>query len=112
MHSLGAIEGVRNGQFSPDTSPLATSFDGLRERLAAARAGLEAVTVDEMEGFFGRDVVFLLGDLRLPFTAEDFLLSFSQPNFYFHAVTAYDILRARGVAVGKRDFAGRLRMQR
>jgi hypothetical protein len=31
------------------------------------------------------------------------------PNFYFHAVTAYDILRTRGVPLGKRDYEGRLR---
>jgi uncharacterized protein len=31
---------------------------------------------------------------------------FSLPNFYFHATTAYDILRACGVPLGKRDFIG------
>jgi hypothetical protein len=40
---------------------------------------------------------------------ETFLLSFSLPNFHFHAVTAYDILRTRGVPLGKRDYEGRLR---
>jgi hypothetical protein len=45
----------------------------------------------------------------LDFTAENFLLSFSQPNFYFHAATTYDILRWKGVRIGKRDFTGRLR---
>ena len=45
------------------------------------------------------------------FLAEDFLLSFSQPNFYFHAATAYDVLRMKGVPVGKRDFMGRVRIQ-
>jgi hypothetical protein len=33
----------------------------------------------------------------------------SLPNFYFHAVTAYDILRSRGVPIGKRDYEGLLR---
>ena len=41
-----------------------------------------------------------------------FLLSFSQPNFYFHATTAYGILRAQGVKLGKRDFLGALRIKR
>jgi uncharacterized protein len=36
-------------------------------------------------------------------------LSFSLPNFHFHAVTAYDILRSRGVPIGKRDYEGQLR---
>ena len=39
-------------------------------------------------------------------TAQDFLLSFTQPNFFFHATTFYDILRMKGVALGKRDFLG------
>jgi hypothetical protein len=46
----------------------------------------------------------------MPFTADNFLLSFSQPNFYFHAATAYDILRMKGLSVGKRDFLGRMRL--
>ena len=53
-----------------------------------------------------------MGEMRLPFTAGQFLLSFSQPNFYFHATTAYGILRAQGVKLGKRDFLGALRIKR
>ena len=34
---------------------------------------------------------------------------FSLPNFHFHAVTAYDILRSRRVLLGKRDYEGQLR---
>jgi hypothetical protein len=41
--------------------------------------------------------------------AETFILSFSLPNFHFHAVTAYDILRSRGVPIGKRDYERRPR---
>ena len=54
----------------------------------------------------------LLGDHKLPFTAEGFLMSFSLPNFYFHATTAYDILRTNGVPLGKRDFMGRMKMKK
>ena len=42
--------------------------------------------------------------MKRRYTAEGFLLSFSLPNFYFHATTAYDILRSKGVPLGKRDF--------
>jgi len=38
------------------------------------------------------------------FTASEYLFSNNLPNFYFHLVTAYDILRAKGVEVGKRDY--------
>jgi hypothetical protein len=57
----------------------------------------------------GRDMRFSFGERHIDFRAEEFLLSFSQPNFYFHATTAYDILRSQGVPIGKRDFLGRLR---
>jgi len=65
----------------------------------------------EIDAFVGRDMRFAVaaGERRLDFTAENFLLSFSQPNFYFHAATTYDILRWKGVRIGKRDFTGRLR---
>ena len=52
------------------------------------------------------DFVIELDAVRSPLTAENFLLSFSLPNFYFHATTAYDIIRQCGVEVGKRDFMG------
>ena len=44
--------------------------------------------------------------MKMPFKAEGFLLSFSLPNFHFHATTAYDILRLKGVPLGKRDLHG------
>jgi hypothetical protein len=47
----------------------------------------------------------------MPFTAEGFLLSFSLPNLHFHATTAYDILRTKGVPLGKRDYMGPLRLK-
>ena len=109
VHSIGAIEGVRNGTFSPDTSTPPGTFDGLRERIAGAIAALEAMNPDEVESFIGKDMRFEFGPNAMGFSAEEFLLSFSQPNFYFHATTAYDILRMEGVPIGKRDFVGRVR---
>lgn len=108
-HSAQAIEGVRAGVFAPDFTAPPADFDGLRNCLGRARAVLLAVTEQEMEGFIGKPMRFEVGDFRLDFTAEDFLLSFSQPNFHFHATTAYDILRAQGVSIGKLDFLGQMR---
>jgi len=106
VHSIGAIEGVRKGVFHPDMTPPPESFAGLREKIESARAALSAVSRDEVDSFEGRDVRFEIGDRKLPFTAENFLLSFSFPNFYFHAATAHGILRHNGVEIGKRDFLG------
>ena len=112
VHSIGAIEGVRNGVFSPDTARAAETFAALQDRIGNALAALEAIDPAEIEGFLGRPMCFAFGERRIDFTAEEFLLSFSQPNFYFHAATAYDILRWKGVAIGKRDYIGKLRVKR
>ena len=112
VHSLGAIEGVRKGVFSPEMTPPPDTFAGLASRVAEALAGLATVTEAEMESFIGRDMRFEFGERKMHFTAENFLLSFSQPNFYFHSTTAYDILRAKGVAIGKRDFMGAVRIKK
>ena len=111
VHSLGAIEGVRQGKFSPDTTVPPETFASLQERIGNTLSALEAISPAEIEGFLGRPMCFVSGERRLDFTAEDFLLSFSQPNFYFHAATAYDILRWKGLPIGKRDFIGRLRLK-
>jgi len=108
VHSLGSIEGVRQGVFSPEMAPPPDSFAGLKARVTQAIAALQAVKPAELESFIGRDMCFKFGDRRIDFTAENFLLSFSLPNFYFHASTAYDILRWKGLQIGKRDFMGRL----
>lgn len=110
-HSLGAIRGVQAGLFAPPGPVPALDFAGLQKQVSDARAELQKLTPDEVNGLIGKDMVFQIRDNKLPFTAENFLLSFSLPNFYFHATTAYDILRSRGVPLGKRDFLGRLRMK-
>jgi len=112
IHSLGAIEGIRKGVFSPDMTAPPDSFAALKARITETVAALEAIQATEIEAFIGRDMRFSFGDRHIDFAAEDFLLSFSQPNFYFHATTAYDILRWKGVTLGKRDFMGKLRMKK
>jgi hypothetical protein len=110
-HSLGAIAGCKAGLFHPPAPMPALDYAGLIKLVADTREKLGALTRDEVEALEGTDVVFQLGPNRLPFTAENFLLSFSIPNFYFHATTAYDVLRAQGVKLGKRSFLGPMRMK-
>jgi hypothetical protein len=112
VHSQGAIEGVREGVFRPrfgERNP--SCLAELRTLVDGAIAFVQSLTEEEMEGMIGRDMRFEVGEKRLDFAAEDFLLSFSQPNFYFHATTAYGILRMLGVGVGKLDYLGRLRLK-
>src|SRR5579863_3142101 len=109
VHSLGAIEGVRKGVFSPDTSAPPETFAALKARISETLSALAKIDGAEIDGFLGRDVRFAFGANHRDYTAEDFLLSFSLPNFYFHATTAYDILRWKGMPIGKRDFMGKTR---
>jgi hypothetical protein len=84
-----------------------TSFDELQARIAATVAFLEKVPSNAMEGREKAEVVLKFGSLTKTFTAAEYLLSFALPNFFFHVTTAYDILRHKGVPVGKLDFIGR-----
>ena len=111
-HSVIAIKGVREGNFSPSLAPSPEDFATLKAKVAEARATVDALTPDEVNGFMGQDMQFSMGDFRIPFTAEGFLLSFSLPNFYFHATTAYDILRSRGVKLGKMVFLGAMQVKK
>ena len=69
------------------------------------------MTADEVNALQGKDMAFQMRDFRIPFLAETFILSFSLPNFYFHAATTYDLLRMKGVPLGKRDFLGQMRIK-
>lgn len=111
-HSRGAIEGVQAGAFLPDMSPWPTDFPELHGVLRAAIGSLKEIDRNTFEALANKDTEFAFGENRLPFTGANFLLSFSQPNFYFHATTAYAILRAQGLKLGKRDFIGMPRVKR
>jgi len=111
VHSEGAIEGVRAGVFRPRFGePTPSSLAELRSLVDGAISFLDGLAEADLEGLMGGDMRFEIGEKRLDFTAENFLLSFSQPNFFFHATTAYGILRMKGVGVGKIDYLGRLRL--
>ncbi len=109
-HTQGSLQAISEGVYSPDLNPPPADFAGLRAKLAGAVEAVEAMDESEMEGWIGQPMRFEFKDRRMDFTVEDFLLSFSQPNFYFHCATAYDILRMKGVPVGKGDFMGRVRI--
>ncbi len=110
-HSIGAIEGVKKGQFSPAAEMPPLDYTGLQKVVAETREALEKVKPEDIDALEGGDVLFAFRDFKMPFTAVGFLQSFSLPNFYFHAATAYDILRSKGVPLGKRDFMGPLRLK-
>jgi len=111
VHSAYVISLLPTGEFSPDFTEIADSWDGMRAQVATTLEALAEVTPEQLEAIEDEKVAFVLGGRRLmEFTGKNFLMSFSQPNIYFHAATFYDILRMKGVPLGKRDFMGAPRM--
>jgi hypothetical protein len=111
-HSAGAMEALKTGVFNPPGRGEPLDYAGLQKLVSETKSKLEALKPEEVNALEGKDVAFQFGETKIPFVAEAFLLSFSLPNFHFHATTAYDILRSRGVPLGKRDYMGRLRIKR
>ena len=109
-HSWGAMQGMRKGSFNPPSFDLDKDYAGLQALVAEAREGLAGLDEGEVEALGEKSMVFKLGKNELPFTNQNFLLSFSLPNFYFHATTTYDILRMLGVPLGKMDFMGQMKL--
>ena len=109
-HSINALRGVEAGHFGPP-SRSEEDYAALEKLVAEAAAGVGEFTPERVNAFEGKPVEFRMGDrVRMPFKAEDFLMTFSLPNFYFHATTTYDLLRRNGVQLGKGDFLGRMRL--
>ena len=111
-HSLGSIQGVFAGEFSPPPKLPEMSYSDFQEFIAETHEKVLAFDRDEINGALGQPVIFKFGDNQIPFTAENFVMSFSLPNLYFHSATAYGLLRKEGVPFSKSDYMGRVRMQR
>lgn len=110
-HSVNSIKSARSGMSGPPGKIEATDYAGLQKMVADAIAALDAMTPEDVNALEGGDVTFAMGDFKIPFTTEGYMLSFSLPNFFFHVTTAYDILRNNGVKLGKRDYLGPMRLK-
>ncbi|MGB7409160.1 MAG: DUF1993 domain-containing protein [Pontixanthobacter sp.] len=107
MHSAHALAATKEGVFEPKFENIPDSFAECRDKLDDARDFCLACDADTLNARSDDNLDFLLGGkVRMSFTVQNFLLTFSNPNFYFHAATAYDILRMKGLDIGKRDFLG------
>ena len=107
--SVYGMEALKTGVFDPPALIGPAPFADLRQMIGRAETRLASFTPREVDGWAGKELDLQIGPRRLAFTPETFILSFALPNLHFHAVTAYDILRNRGVPLGKRDYEGRLR---
>ena len=92
--------------------PLGMDFESLHNMIKDAEVQLLEVSCEDIDKLLDGQVIFKMGDIRWPFTNEDFILSFSLPNFYFHLTTMYDMLRVKGLPLGKMDFVGQMRLNK
>lgn len=78
----------------------------LKQRIAKTIDFILSLKADKVDGSEDREIVLKLGGKETRFTGMQYLLGHATPNFYFHVTTAYNILRANGVDIGKRDYIG------
>jgi hypothetical protein len=87
----------------PDTE---TTFPELQERIRKTIDFMKSVSADKFEGAEDRTITLKFPQGEMTFPGRTFLNMFVLPNFYFHVSTAYDLLRHKGIEIGKRDYLG------
>jgi hypothetical protein len=104
-HAKGAVARLA-GVEVPKFEDTEQSFEELQARLAKTIAFVESFKAAQIDGSEEREIALKVGGRDLAFKGMPYLLGFALPNFYFHIVTAYNILRHNGVEIGKRDYIG------
>ena len=82
------------------------TFDELKARIQKTLDFIASVKPAQVDGTEEKEIVLKLRGNDVPFKGAQYLLAYAWPNFYFHAATAYNILRHNGVEIGKSDFLG------
>ena len=102
--ALEAVSLLSGGE-RPVAEPIGDSLAELKARIDQTLRQLEAVGEDGFRGAAARQIVLpLQSEVEAAFSGWELLRDWSLPNFYFHLTTAYDILRHKGVELGKGDY--------
>jgi len=104
-HAKGAVARLAGVEI-PKYEDTDQSFDDLKARIAKTIAFVESLKAGQIDGSEDRQISFTAGGRDVTFKGMPYLLGYAHPNFYFHLVTAYNILRHNGVEIGKRDYIG------
>ena len=102
-HRVAGLPEVPMADDETTLEQLYTRINRTLEVLREAEGKKEA-----FEGKEGSEVVMKAGGKEWKFTGLGYLQEFALANFWFHMVTAYNILRKEGVPVGKMDYLGAL----
>ena len=106
-HAKGAMSrlaGIENPKFEDNEQTL----EDLKTRIAKTIGFVDSVSARQIDGTEDREIAITAGGHDFRFKGQQYLLGYAHPNFYFHLVTAYNILRHNGVEVGKGDYVGTL----
>jgi uncharacterized protein len=91
----------------PAMADTETTFAQLEARIDAVLAFMATLNDAQFEQAATREIVTQAGTPKEKrFTGSSYLFNYGLPHFFFHTVTAYDILRHNGVEVGKKDYIG------
>lgn len=83
-----------------------TTFGELKQRIAKTLDFIDSLPREAIEASAERDITVGSGEKTRHFKGQPYLAHYALPHFFFHATTAYDILRHNGVDIGKKDFIG------
>ena len=101
-NSMARLAGVDPPKFDD----VETTMDELVARVKKTLDYIDSVEAAALEGSETRHIVIKLRDRTVEFPGLVFLQTWAIPNFFFHHVTSYNLLRHNGVDIGKRDFLG------
>jgi len=83
------------------------TFADLQARIEKTLAFMATLEASQIDGSEERRIVTQTGTPKEKiFSGQSYLLNYGLPHFFFHATTAYAILRHNGVEVGKKDYVG------
>ncbi len=94
------------GVEAPKFDDTEMTFAELQVRLDRSAKFIGTLMPDQIDGSEEREIVLKIGGNEMRFRGQPYLLNFMLTNLYFHATTAYNILRHNGVEIGKRNFIG------
>lgn len=79
------------------------TVEELHARINTALEYLKATKPEDLEGAEDKKMTFYFAPAKYS-PGHQFFTEYLQPNFFFHVVTAYAILRTNGVPIGKDDY--------
>ena len=99
-----------SGKEAPSHADTEVTIDELRARVAKVREYLDGFSAKDFEGGPTRTISTPRWEGKT-MTGEDYFVEHVVPNFHFHFVTTYALLRHAGVDIGKKDYLGTLTMK-